>query len=215
MFLSLYQNCFRATQIPMIDKKAEAEHDEQLENLTDDITNELEDQDVEVVDVQSDDVVETEEGEISLEMQLEKALTERDEFKAALQRERADFINFKKRTEREKSDMRSNIVGQTLTQILGVVDDFDRAMQATPDDVADDGWVTGFTLIHKKFRDLLVQLDVTELNPIGEPFDPTMHEAIGSIESDEYESGTVAEVLQKGYMMNDKCLRVAMVRVAD
>jgi molecular chaperone GrpE len=199
----------------MIDKKAEAEHDEQLENLTDDITNELEDQDVEVVDVQSDDVVETEEGEISLEMQLEKALTERDEFKAALQRERADFINFKKRTEREKSDMRSNIVGQTLTQILGVVDDFDRAMQATPDDVADDGWVTGFTLIHKKFRDLLVQLDVTELNPIGEPFDPTMHEAIGSIESDEYESGTVAEVLQKGYMMNDKCLRVAMVRVAD
>ena len=197
----------------MIDKKAEAEHDEQLENLTDDIIDEVEVQDVD--DIDTDDVVENEEGEISLEMQLEKALTERDEFKAALQRERADFINFKKRTEREKSDMRSNIVGQTLTQILSVVDDFDRAMQATPDDVAEDGWVTGFTLIHKKFRDLLTQLNVTELNPIGKPFDPTVHEAIGSVESDEYDSGTVAEVLQKGYMMNDKCLRVAMVRVAD
>jgi molecular chaperone GrpE len=199
----------------MIDKKAEAEHDEQLENLTDDIIDDSQEPEALVDDIEVVDVVENEEGEISLEMQLEKALTERDEFKAALQRERADFINFKKRTEREKSDMRSNIVGQTLTQVLSVVDDFDRAMQATPENVAEDGWVTGFTLIHKKFRDLLIQLDVTELNPIGEPFDPTMHEAIGSVESDEYESGTVAEVLQKGYMMNDKCLRVAMVRVAD
>lgn len=191
----------------MIDKKAEAEHNEELENLTDDVTDKLEDQEV--------DVVEDEVGEISLEMQLEKALTERDEFKAALQRERADFINFKKRTEREKSDMRATVMGQTLTKFLGIVDDFDRAIGATPEDVAEDGWVTGFNLIHKKFHDLLAQLEVTAINPLGEPFDPNLHEAIGRVETDEYESGTVAEVLQKGYMMNDKCLRVAMVYVAE
>ncbi len=199
----------------MMDKKAETEHNEQLEDLTDNISDEIEQQDVTVDDVDADNVVEMEQDEDSLEMQLEKALTERDEFKAALQRERADFINFRKRIEREKSDLRSTIMGQTLTKFLSVVDDFDRAIEATPDDVAENGWVTGFQLIHKKFHDLLTQLEVTELNPVGELFDPNLHEAIGSVDSDEYESGTVVEVLQKGYAMNDKCLRVAMVRVAN
>lgn len=206
---------FRANLITMMDKKAETEHNEQLEDLTDDISDEIEQQDVTVADVDADNVVEMEQDEDSLEMQLEKALTERDEFKAALQRERADFINFRKRIEREKSDLRSTIMGQTLTKFLSVVDDFDRAIEATPDDVAENGWVTGFQLIHKKFHDLLTQLEVTELNPVGELFDPNLHEAIGSVDSDEHESGTVVEVLQKGYAMNDKCLRVAMVRVAN
>jgi molecular chaperone GrpE len=151
-----------------------------------------------------------------LEILLGKALTQRDEFKEALQRERADFVNFRKRTEREKSDMRSSVTMDTVARFLPILDDFERAIGATPDEAKDDGWLEGFTLIYKKFRDLLFnQFGVESIDPLGEPFDPNWHEAIGSAESDEYESGMVIEVLQKGYKLENRCIRVAMVRVAS
>ncbi len=151
-----------------------------------------------------------------LEVQLEKALSERDDFKEALQRERADFVNFRKRTEREKSEVRNHVTIETIARFLPVLDDFERAISSTPVDVREDGWVQGFMLIHKKFRDLLLnQFGVEPVDPLGETFDPNWHEAIGSEDSDEYESGIVTAVLQKGYKLDDKCIRVAMVKVAN
>jgi molecular chaperone GrpE len=151
----------------------------------------------------------------SSETELDKALAMVEEFKIALQRERADFVNYKKRVEREKSEMGAAFTAKTLTNVLPIIDDFDRAMQATPDDVKRNDWMTGFALIHKKFQDMLQNLGVEQINPVGQPFDPNFHDAIGSDDSDEYESGSVIEVLQKGYVMDGKCIRPAIVRVAN
>jgi molecular chaperone GrpE len=147
--------------------------------------------------------------------ELEAMALQRDEFKAALQRERADFVNFKKRTEREKSEMKQSITGDTVKRFLPILDDFERALNSVPNDTEENGWVTGFTMIHKKFKDVLAQMGVEVVDPLGEPFDPEQHEAIGSEPSDEYESDTVTDVLQKGYMLDGRIIRVAMVKVAD
>ncbi|GIK66772.1 MAG: nucleotide exchange factor GrpE [Chloroflexota bacterium] len=153
--------------------------------------------------------------ETQQDTELEKALAQVEEYKAALQRERADFVNYKKRVEREKSELSGNVTAKTLLNVLPIIDDFDRAIQATPEDVKNNGWMTGFSLIHKKFQDMLQNLGVEQINPLGQPFDPNFHDAIGSDDSDEYESGAVIEVLQKGYTMEGKCIRPAIVRVAN
>ena len=146
---------------------------------------------------------------------LEIALAQVNEFKDALQRERADFSNFRKRTEREKSEMRAIVIADTVKQFLPVVDDFDRAWTNIPEDMRENDWLKGFALINKKFRDLLDSFGIEVLDPLGETFDHNFHDAIGSEDSDEYESGTVLDVLQKGYVMNGKCIRPAIVRVAN
>lgn len=153
--------------------------------------------------------------ETQQDTELEKALAQVEEYKVALQRERADFVNYKKRVEREKSELGTNITAKTLLNVLPIIDDFDRAIQATPEDVKNNGWMTGFSLIHKKFQDMLQNLGVEQINPLGQPFDPNFHDAIGSDDSDEFESGAVIEVLQKGYAMEGKCIRPAIVRVAN
>ncbi len=147
----------------------------------------------------------------------EALLMERDQYKDALQRERADFINYKKRVERERADMRTVIEADVIAKFLPIIDDFDRAMAAVPSNLSEEeqSWLTGFSMIHKKFKDLLAQMGVEVIDPIGQPFDPNYHEAVSSEDSDEYESNTVTEVLQKGYKLNDRCIRVAMVKVAN
>jgi molecular chaperone GrpE len=150
-----------------------------------------------------------------LRKQLETALSAGDEFKDALQRERADFSNFRKRTEREKAELRSVVVSETVQKFLPVVDDFERAMASLPAEFEESEWLTGFQLISKKFADVLEQFGIKVINPLGEPFDHNYHDAIGSEDAPEYESGTVIDVLQKGYLMNGKCIRPAIVRVAN
>ncbi|MCB9436710.1 MAG: nucleotide exchange factor GrpE [Anaerolineales bacterium] len=146
---------------------------------------------------------------------LERALLERDEFKAALQRERADFTNYRKRVEREKSEMRSTISADTIVKLLPILDDLDRAIAAAPQEAKDNDWMKGFSMIQRKFYDLLNQMGIVAIEPLGEPFDHHYHEAIGSEDSDEYESGTITTVLQKGFTMDDRCIRVALVKVAN
>lgn len=146
---------------------------------------------------------------------LERALLERDEFKAALQRERADFTNYRKRVEREKSEMRSTISADTIVKLLPILDDLDRAIAAAPEEAKDNDWMKGFSMIQRKFYDLLNQMGIVAIEPLGEPFDHHYHEAIGSEDSDEYESGTITTVLQKGFKMDDRCIRVALVKVAN
>lgn len=186
----------------------------QTENSTpqDETLDEVQEEVTEVISDATDQAIVE---ETQQDTELEKALAQVEEYKVALQRERADFVNYKKRVEREKSELSGNVTAKTLLNVLPIIDDFDRAMQATPEDVKNNGWATGFSLIHKKFQDLLQNLGVEQINPLGQPFDPNFHDAIGSDDSDEYESGAVIEVLQKGYAMEGKCIRPAIVRVAN
>lgn len=131
------------------------------------------------------------------------------------QRTLAEFQNYKRRVEREQRDAKTKVALDTLIKILPIIDDFERAMASVPEEHADTPWVNGVNLINGKFKRLLEDYDVTIVDPLGEPFDPNLHQAISMDDSDEYESGHVIETLQKGYQSGDILLRPAIVRVAN
>jgi molecular chaperone GrpE len=145
-----------------------------------------------------------------------QALKQVDEYKDLLQRERAEFSNFRKRTEREKEEMRARIAGDTLVKVLPVLDDFERALEALPAEAKQSDWLKGVEMIQRKLASIIEAEGVQTLNPLGEDFDPTLHEALGTDEASEaYPSGKVSAVLQRGYKKGERVLRPALVRVAQ
>lgn len=131
------------------------------------------------------------------------------------QRARADFANYKKRAEKEREEVYQIAAADMLRKILPVIDDFDRAISNLPAGKEEDDVIKGFNLIYRKLLNLLDTAGIKILNPVGEVFNPELHEAIGTDETSNVESGHVSAVLQKGYMHGDKVLRPAMVRVAS
>ena len=131
------------------------------------------------------------------------------------QRARAEFANYKKRTAREQSLAFQRGTLDALNTLLPIVDDFDRAFESVPEEIRDDPWIGGVSMIQRKFSNLLEQYEVEAIDPTGGPFDPNFHQAIGAEDSDEVESGHVIETLQKGYRAGDQVLRLALVKVAN
>ncbi len=140
-------------------------------------------------------------------------VAERDGYLDQLLRERADFANFRRRVDQERISARQLASRDILVQLLPVMDDFNRAMAAVPNDQAASGWVSGTAMVGKKLASLLERAGVTALDAIGQRFDPAVHEAVAS------EPGTsgeyVAEVYQDGYMQGQSLLRPAMVKTGD
>ena len=130
------------------------------------------------------------------------------------QRARAEFANFKRRTERERSELFQRASLDTLKALLPIIDDFDRAFESVPEDISEHAWIGGVSMIQRKFLTLLEQYEIEAIDPSGELFDPNLHQAIGAEDSDEVESGHVTETLQKGYRAGDNVLRLALVKVA-
>lgn len=141
--------------------------------------------------------------------------TKLEEYLAGWQRTRAEFANYKKRVEREMSDSRQKGALEALAKVLPIIDDFERAMGNIPAEFQSNPWTNGITLLLKKFEKLLNEHDITVMDPVGQPFDPERHEAIGMDDSDTIESGHVTVTLQKGYVSADKVVRPALVRVAN
>lgn len=131
------------------------------------------------------------------------------------QRSRAEFTNYKRRTQQQLADSRQNGALNALGKILPAIDDFERALDNIPDDLKEHSWTSGTALIFKNIQKILDEYDIEVLDPVGEEFDPMMHEAIGMDDSSDYESGIVTMTLQKGYKSGDKVLRPAIVRVAN
>jgi molecular chaperone GrpE len=155
-----------------------------------------------------------EEDEISVLAQLEQAESRAAEYLDSLQRERAAFQNYKKRVERERTEQALNVAGSVLLKLLPTLDDFYRAMEAVPEGERNQ-WFDGVALIQRKLEQFLANEGVTEIEALGAPFDPAYHEAIGVDPDTEMESGTVTQVLQRGYLHKDRVLRPALVRVAE
>ena len=155
-----------------------------------------------------------EEGKVTLEA-YEKLQVQADQFREGWQRERAEFANFQRRMERELKSMHDRASGDTFKNVLPVLDDFERAMATVPGDLADNAWVNGVAMILRKFYRVLENNNVTIIDPTGQPFDPSRHEAIGMDSEAEVEPGTVTQTLQKGYLVGDRVLRPALVRVAQ
>jgi len=131
------------------------------------------------------------------------------------QRALAEFTNYKKRVERERLELFQRASLDTLKDLLPVIDDFDRAFQNIPDELSDNPWIGGVTMIQRKFENMLEKYDIEPIDPVGEVFDPNLHEAIGTDDSDDVESGHVTVTLQKGYKAGNQVLRPAMVKVAN
>jgi molecular chaperone GrpE len=148
----------------------------------------------------------------TLTAQLSETRAKADEYLEALQRERADFTNYRRRTEIEAKDSYRTITGTTIKKFLTVMDDLERALSHRP---AEDVWADGIELVHRKFQAILDAEGITRIEAQGQPFDPNLHEAIMQEPSDEYEPGTVIAVLQQGYMHGERVLRPAMVKVAQ
>ncbi len=145
----------------------------------------------------------------------EEARRVSDEYLTALQRERAEFQNFKRRSSEER--MRDlGLAGEDLIRkVLTVADDFDRAIEARPASVADDPWFEGIAAIDRKLRTLLESEGVTSIDAApGRPFDPREHEAIANVPGTERPDGQIVEEIRRGYRLRDRVIRPALVAVA-
>ena len=148
----------------------------------------------------------------ALRNQLEEEKTRAEKCLSNWQRAEADLANFKRRAEQERADLVKFANASLIGKMLPVLDDFDRAVGAVPEEVRTQGWVEGIKLIDRKFRTLLEQEGVTPIDALGKEFDPYVHEAVLR-EDGEGEVEVVVEELQKGYKLHDRVLRPTMVKV--
>jgi molecular chaperone GrpE len=138
---------------------------------------------------------------------------ERDDYKDRWLRKGAEFDNYRKRVERERREQADQSVVDLLEALLLVVDDFDRALTVDAGEGA-GAYRKGVELIHGKLHDLLRKQGLTPIEALGADFDPNVHQAVVHEESPEHREGEVIGELRKGYMLNDRLLRPAMVKVA-
>ena len=123
----------------------------------------------------------------------------------------AEFQNYKKRTQKEKTDLYSYANEKIMTELLEVLDNFERALEQEPG----DGFKEGMELIFTQLTTVLTKAGLAEITVLGEDFDPNVHNAVMAEETEEYESGKVSGVMQKGYTLNGKVIRPSMVKVAN
>jgi molecular chaperone GrpE len=128
----------------------------------------------------------------------------------------ADFQNYKRRVEKEKSEVYTYANEKIAVDLLGVLDNFERALKAQGDaEAKEESFVKGMELILKQLQEILLKNGVAEIQSLGEEFDPAVHNAVMMEETDAYESGRVSAVLNKGYRLKDRVIRPAMVKVAQ
>lgn len=144
--------------------------------------------------------------------QLKEAEAKIVEYKDGWARAQAEFQNYKKRVERDNEAFKANTKGDIFKKVLPVLDDLERALQNRP---ADDSWASGIELVARKFQNILEMEGVKKIEAKGAAFDPNFHEAISHEPSDEVESGHVIDVVQNGYVIGERVIRPALVRVAQ
>ena len=148
----------------------------------------------------------------ALRTQLEEEKTRAEKCLSNWQRAEADLSNFKRRAEQERGDLIKFANSSLIGKLLPVLDDFDRAMGAVPEEVRTQGWIEGIKLIDRKLRSFLEQEGVTPIEALGKEFDPHVHEAVMR-ENGEGDVDVVVEEFQKGYKLHDRVIRPTMVRV--
>lgn len=138
-----------------------------------------------------------------------------DELEDRVKRQMAEFENFRKRTEKEKSAMFDVGAKSVIEKILPVVDNFERGLAAVPEDEKSGAFADGMNMIYKQLIGELDKLGVKPIEAVGKEFDPNLHNAVMQTTSEELESGYVAQELQKGYTYHDMVIRHSMVAVVE
>lgn len=146
----------------------------------------------------------------------QEALKEKiEELEDRVKRQMAEFENFRKRTEKEKTAMFETGAKSVIEKILPVVDNFERGLAAVPEEEKGAGFAQGMEMIYKQLMTELENMDVKPIPAVGEEFNPDFHNAVMQVESEEFESGVVAQELQKGYTYRDSVVRHSMVAVVS
>jgi molecular chaperone GrpE len=147
---------------------------------------------------------------------IDDILRERDDFLAALQRERAEFLNFKRRTAEERDAMLGLAGEDLIRKVLALADDFDLALEHRPEGGVDESWVEGIAAIDRKLRALLESEGVSAIDAsAGIQFDPHEHEAVANVPGTGRPGGEIVEELRRGYRLRDRVIRPALVAVAE
>lgn len=155
----------------------------------------------------------------TLKSELERKNKEAKENHDKYLRAYAEFENYKKRAVKDQNEFLKFANEKLIKELLPAIDNLERAVEhakgnSQKEEDAIKGLIAGVELILKQFKDILVNFDVTELKSIGEPFDPARHEAVSHIETDEYADNIIINEFQKGYLLNSRLLRPALVSVA-
>jgi len=145
--------------------------------------------------------------------ELDTAKAEAADYKDRWLRGQAEFQNYRKRIDRERMEMRATAGADIIKQLIPVLDDFDRAFKLAPPELTNNTVLDGFRLIERKFNQTLEQAGVTPIPTVGKQFDPNFHESVADEESDK-PHGTILEEYRRGYLMGDKVIRPAMVKIA-
>lgn len=137
-----------------------------------------------------------------------------DEYQGRALRAQADFDNFRRRTQKEKEELAQYATSKLVTELLTVLDNFERALVTTPTNPESEAFTKGVNMIFRQLDGVLKTEGLMAMETVGQPFNPEYHQAIMQVESEEYEEGIVTEEVQKGYLLKDKVLRPAMVKVS-
>ena len=189
------------------------EDDKELE--TDESTDALEDADTKDASKEADTKQDAKKGLFNKKNKKDKKDEQIEELTDRVKRQMAEFENFRKRTEKEKSQMYDMGAKSIVEKILPVIDNFERGLAAVPEDAKDDPFVDGMNKIYKQMISVLEEAGVKAIEAEGKEFDPDFHNAVMHVEDESLGENIVAEELQKGYMYRDTVVRHSMVKVAN
>ena len=172
-------------------------------------------EDIKKDDLQNDEDIDMKEGELDINEEAEVEASDDEKYQDLtdkFMRLQADFSNYKRRTETQKTEYVELGVKKVANDLLPVIDNFERALDSIENK---DSTYDGILMIKNQLAGVLEKEGIVEMKALGEEFDPMYHHAVLTEDSDEYDSGYVIEVLQKGYLINEKTLRPAMVKVSQ
>ncbi|MCA0986102.1 nucleotide exchange factor GrpE [Guptibacillus algicola] len=187
-------------------EKQNSHHEEEI------VTEETENLEQEVEEGQDSEVIEPEMNE---ETELESLQKQVDELENKYLRTQAEYDNFRRRTREERSADAKYRSQKLAEELLPAIDNFERALAVQSDHEEVNSLLTGMEMVYRQLKDALVKEGIEEVGSQGEEFNPHLHQAVMQVESDEYDSDVIVEVLQKGYKLNDRVLRPAMVKVSS
>jgi molecular chaperone GrpE len=150
----------------------------------------------------------------ALQKQIEQSQAKAGEYHEGWQRERADFVNYKRRVESQTQQMQETALATVVKKYLVVLDDIERALKMRPGSEEGAAWAGGIELIYRKLLSMLEAEGVKRMDAENETFDPNRHEALALEDSPDHASGEIVEVIQPGYLLGDRVIRPALVRVA-
>lgn len=196
-------------------KKEKNKDSDQVVETVDECECDVADAETSAETISDDEVEIVEEKELTMEELLAAKDAEIAEGVNRLQRNMAEFDNFRKRTMKEKSQMYESGAKEVLEKVLPIIDNFERAFDAATDEHKNDPFVKGIDMIYKQIIAMLDELGVEEIEAKNRPFDPELHHAVSHEESEDYDDNMVMDVFQKGYTYKDTVLRYSMVKVVN